>query len=251
MIQVLFGIFVALLAFSLEASSNQLSTSSSLSTTTGRDEKAKPVQGSEVLKSTYEIKEGSASAFLAKRFIELEKTVKAFDDTSPEQEVENNSKLRKIVSSSLDLDRLAERALISYWDEVGESKALADRRDEYTKLFKELVEENYLEKAKTYISRKYQIPLTDESKRRKYSIVTGKIKKPDVDLIVEFKLLQSDGAYRVVDVKLDETSLEASYRSSFNRIIRKQGGIEEGFPELLRVMEKRLAELKKGEATRL
>ena len=37
----------------------------------------------------------------------------------------------------------------------------------------------------------------------------------------------------------------------FNRIIKKHGGIQKGFPELMKVMEKRLGELKNGKATKL
>ena len=70
-------------------------------------------------------------------------------------------------------------------------------------------------------------------------------------MLVEFRLRKIGEQFRIVDIKLDETSLESTYRSSFNRIIRKEGSLENGFPELIRVMEKRLKELRAGSATRL
>ena len=109
-----------------------------------------------------------------------------------------------------------------------------------------------MEQARKYIGGNYILVVTDEVKKdSEMKIVNGRIKKTDVDLLIEFDLVAPKSGYKIADIKLDETSLEATYRSSFNRIIKKKGGLDLGFPELLATMNKRLAELKNGKATQL
>lgn len=230
---------------------SRLNTGSSLSTGSASAAPAKPVRDSQILKTQYEIEKGSASDFLATNIITLEKVVRGYEELSQAKKKERDQQIRQVVSQVLDLGHLAERALITYWEELKTQPGGLKMRETYVKLFKELVEENYLEKARQYMTGKYQIPLVGEKKQRAHTIVEGRIRKPDVDMIVEFKMNQKADRFQVVDVQLDETSLEGTYRSSFNRIIRKQGGLEAGMSELLRVMQKRLDELKSGEATRL
>lgn len=249
MLQILIYLFLTstVYAYGDTDSPSSLNTGpSSLSTVPSDQTKAKPVPGSNILSLGYEMKEGSATDFLITQIKKLEKTV---NSNSRDQD----KKIRTLVSSVLDLDRLGRRALIAHWSELGKSAEGKQKRARYLELFKDLVEENYLEKARQYVSGKYQIPLTEEVnfEDSDISIVKGKILKTDVDLLVEFKIQKQASGYKVIDVRLDETSLESTYRGSFNRIIRKKGGLNEGFPELLRVMNKRLAELKKGSATRL
>lgn len=226
------------------------STLNSLSVKT-EEVNAKAVPGSNVLLTAFDVEKAPATQFIIDRFLQLEKIVQNYDKLNPAQKKEVDQKIRQIVSSVLDLSHLGKRAMLTYWDEMSKTKEGQEQLNEYIKLFKNLVEENYLEKARTYVSGKYQIPLIEEETQGGFTFVRGKIKKEDVDLLLEFKLVNSEKDFKIVDVKLDETSLEATYRSSFNRIIRKKGGLKEGFPELLRVMSKRLEELKQGEATRL
>jgi ABC-type transporter MlaC component len=218
--------------------------------------KLTPVPGSAILSTAYVVKPDSASAFLTQEIVRLEKMLSGESSSKLKAQ---EAKVRALISSTLDLERLAERSLAGHWVELGKSAQGRQRREKYRKLFRQLVEENYIEKARTYVTGKYQIPLLSESVQGDRVIILGEIKKTDVNLRVEFHLMASGAkgdklsgkGFRVVDVKLDETSLEATYRSSFNRIIRKQGGLAAGFPELLNVMERRLTELKKGVATRL
>lgn len=187
-------------------------------------------------------KRGDALNFVANRVVALEESVQL---KSP------RSRFVKVVSDSLDLDFLGQRALIRYWKPLGEMQNGAQKQNDYLKLFNQLVEENYMDQAKNYLKGDYTIPLLEEEAKNNFHFVRGKILKSDVDLLVEFRLRKTGEQFRIVDIKLDETSLESTYRSSFNRIIRKEGGLEKGFPELIRVMEKRLKELRAGSATRL
>lgn len=243
-----------ILAFALISSDSVLSTGPS-TLSTGSDalspqETTRPIAGSEILRTAYEVQTGSATAFLVKEISRLEKVVQG---TKKKNISKENKQIREIVSGVLDLDHLGQRALVSHWEELAKTSKGLQMRDRYLKLFRELVEENYLEKAKKYVSGNYHIPFLQEEHKGNKTRVLSRIKRKDVDLILEFFLSKKDEkVWRVTDIRLDETSLEGTYRSNFNRVIRKQGGLESGFPELLRVMDKRLKELRaEGGATRL
>jgi ABC-type transporter MlaC component len=209
------------------------------------------VDGSQILSTTYKIQPESASAFLADGVIQLEKVVKGIDQLKGDSAKKRDLEIKSLVSGILDLNVLGQRALATHWEQLGKTKKGREEREKYMKLFRQLVEENYLEKARTYINGKYQIPLTNEKVSSNGTIFTAKINKTDVDLLVEFRLVKAGPSWRVVDIKLDETSLEETYRGSFNRVIKKKGELKVGMPELLAVMDRRLQELKKGRATSL
>lgn len=233
------------LAFFLVFSSSGSSKAESLST--GRSE-ARPVGSSEILLARYEWKEDSASEFLSQRLLELEELIKELEDAEVK---EFDQVLRESVSKTLDLQSLGKRAMLRYWDELGKTEVGQRQRKQYLKLFKQLVEESYLEQARRFSEGDHQIELEEEASRGEFQIVKGSIERPDVDVIVEFQLKQNSDEWKVQDIRLDSTSLEATYRSSFSRIIRRKGGLEEGFPHLISVMERRLHDLRVGEATRL
>jgi ABC-type transporter MlaC component len=207
------------------------------------------VPGSQILSTTYQVVPGSASDFMVKNVLNLEKLVFGIDKIKGPDAKKKETDIKNLVSGILDLDVLGQRALITYWDQLGKTAKGKKQREQYMKTFKRLVEENYLEKARQYVNGKYQIPLISETKTAKDTVVTAKIKKTDVDLIVEFHMVNNEKGWKVVDIRLDDTSLEETYRGSFNRIIKKKGGADAGLPELVTVMEKRLQELKKGKAT--
>lgn len=209
------------------------------------------IEGSQILSTTYKIESGTASAFLVNSVLKLEGVVRGIDQLKGDSAKKRDAEIKALVSGILDLNVLGERALATHWAALGKTKKGKAERDRYMKLFHQLVEENYLDKARAYINGKYQIPLTAERETPKGTVVTAKISKTDVDMLVEFRLAKSATGWRVVDIKLDETSLEETYRGSFNRIIKKKGDLKAGMPELLTVMDKRLTELKKGRATSL
>jgi ABC-type transporter MlaC component len=159
--------------------------------------------------------------------------------------------MRGVVSGVLDLQTLGQGAMVTHWNALGKTPKLKKMRDKYMSLFQQLIEENYMEQARKYIGGKYQITFTSEDTQSKKPMVKAKIKKTDVDVLVEFDVLKQKDVWKVQDIRLDTTSLEATYRSSFNRLIKKKGGLDSGFPELLKSMEKRLAELRSGKAESL
>lgn len=233
-----------LLSVLLMAQSSGLSTISS-----AKEPDVRPVASSKILYSAYPVETSSSSKFLVDRFSSLESKVQNYEKLSKDEKQKLDIEIRKVVSSALDLDTLGRRAMLAYWDEIAKLSQGQKKLNEYQKVFKELVEENYLEKARSYINKDHQIYLIEEDEKSKFVLIKGHLKKADADVLLEFKMQKNPPA--ILDIKLDDTSLEGTYRSSFNRIIRGKDKLEDGFQELMRVMNARLDELKKDGATRL
>ncbi len=213
---------------------------------------AQPVKGSRLLFTSFKTSSSnSATKFVINSVIDVEKIMEGVSAQNSNAVKQKDPQLRKFISSVLDLESLGRGALATYWAELDKSASGKKQKERYLRLFKSLVEENYLEKIRLYVGGKYQIILTGEKSGPQKTIVFATIKKKEADVMVEFHLKKKGENWSIVDTKLDETSLEEAYRGSFNRIIKKNGGIEKGLPELLKVMDKRLAELKQGKATKL
>lgn len=209
------------------------------------------VPGSKVVRLVKPAEKASGTLFVVDSVIELERIVDGLRKSEGAAKKEREKELRRVLSAKLDLGRLGQRAMITHWETLGKTSKGRAQRDRYMKLFRDLLEENYIEQARKYIGGDYEMTLTGEQKEGdSMTIVNGRIKKPDVDVLVEFDVFKDRGVWRIADIKLDATSLEATYRSSFNRIIKKKGNLDLGFQELLSTMDKRLAELRKGKATR-
>src|SRR5690606_15094218 len=110
--------------------------------------------------------------------------------------------------------------LIVHWTDLGKTKKGQSQRSRYQNLFRNLVEENYIQKIRQYLGGDHHIHFVSEKANGDKVTVYARILKTDVDVHVEFETVKSKGGWRVVDVRLDDISLQETYRSSFNRIIR-------------------------------
>jgi len=146
-----------------------------------------------------------------------------------------DEKITKIVDGFLDFATLSTKAMGKHWEE-----RTAEEKDEYSKLFRELIQKNYLkqihEKADYEIL--YDSEQIDADKAVVNTTVKAKNKQgEEAETAVVYKLRKTKGKWLVVDIETDEVSLVGNYRSQFNKIITK-----DGFKALIEKMKKRIAE---------
>jgi len=160
---------------------------------------------------------------------------KLFQKQSPSWSPENDAKkteMRKIVSSFLDFDELARRALAKHWDELSPKQ-----RTEFVGVLRELIERNYVRQV--HGQPNYDLNFSKEAVNDSEATVdatldaTSNGKKVKVEM--EYKLLYKGSRWLVFDVITDEQSMLENYRAEFNKIITK-----ESFEALLKRMKKRL-----------
>lgn len=160
---------------------------------------------------------------------------KLFQKQSPSWSPENDAKkteLRKIVSSFLDFEELARRALAKHWDALSPKQ-----RTEFVGVLRDLIERNYIRQV--HGQPNYDLTFSKEVMDGSEATVNATLdamsngKKVKVEM--DYKLLYKGNRWLVFDVVTDEQSMLENYRAEFNKIITK-----ESFDALLKRMKKRL-----------
>lgn len=137
------------------------------------------------------------------------------DLKKPDKEADRRAELRRVISKRFDFEEMAKRSLALHW-----KKRTPEERQEFIPLFSDLLERAYINKIESYADE--QILYTDEEIEGKYAVVKTKITtKRDVDIPIEYRLLNKNSQWAVYDVVIEGVSLVNNYRTQFNRIIRK------------------------------
>jgi phospholipid transport system substrate-binding protein len=149
--------------------------------------------------------------------------------TTPDQK-----KIDAIYDEWLDYSTLSESSLGSEWAARTDAE-----KTEFSALLKQLVRNAYQKNLKKISS--FTVTYTAEVPADGATLVKTKSTKPGSPDAVEidFKVVQKNGKWKVVDIVTDGVSLVGSYRSQFTTIIKK-----DGFPALIQKMKDKLA---KGE----
>ena len=125
-----------------------------------------------------------------------------------------SAEVRRVADDFFDFDEMARRTLANHWRDLSPRE-----QSEFTALFIDVLEQSYL----TVIRRHSVTAVTFQGE-----IVTGSLAQVrsriitdrQVELLIEYRLLQSGGRWQAYDVVADGVSLLSSYRSQFNTIIQ-------------------------------
>ena len=93
-------------------------------------------------------------------------------------------------------------------------------REEFTELFKKLLENSYATKIENYQNE--TINYLDEKIKGKYALVKTQIVRKDATIDVDYKLINEGGEWTVYDFVIEEVSLIRNYRSQFSKIIKTE-----------------------------
>ncbi len=142
--------------------------------------------------------------------------------------------LKKILDPLMEFDKLSEKALGKHWATLN-----AAQRDEFIKLFHDLVFESYMSKVRA-ANEDYRISYEDEEAQgQKSAIVTAVAKTKKAEIELAFHLAaRAQRVWVAEDIVIDEVSLVDNYREQFNKIIA-----EDGYNALLKKMRDKLDEL--------
>jgi phospholipid transport system substrate-binding protein len=160
---------------------------------------------------------------------------KLFAKSAPSWSPEHDAKraeMHKIVSSFLDFEELAHRALARHWDTLDKKQ-----RGEFVSVLRELIERNYVKQV--HGQPNYDLRFAKEAINGSEATVDSTLETANqgkkVTVALEYKLLFKGNRWLVYDVITDEQSMLENYRAEFNKIITK-----ESFDALLKRMKKRL-----------
>lgn len=172
---------------------------------------------------------------LRKSHVKLQKLLgKTSPSWSPESDAKSQE-IRQLVNSFLDFQELATRALSKHWDALPPAK-----RGEFVTTLRELVERNYIDQMSGGKA-SYKLTWGGEELEPTEAKVTATLNttargKP-IEMSLEYRMVHKQRGWVVYDVVTDEQSLLETYRSEFNKVIKK-----ESFDALLEKLKQKLAE---------
>ena len=124
-------------------------------------------------------------------------------------------KLRETIGFRFNYNQMVRRSLTrNYKDRTNKE------REEFTGLFKKLLENSYASKIENYQDE--TINYVDEKVKGKYALVKTEIVRKNGTIDVDYKLINENGRWTVYDFVIEEVSLIRNYRSQFSKIIKTE-----------------------------
>jgi phospholipid transport system substrate-binding protein len=159
----------------------------------------------------------SAATPMEELRVGIDRVIKTVDDPELKKEGRANERraaLRKIASEILDVNETAQRSLGRHW----QARTPAER-EEFTRLFADLLESAYLSKIELYRGEK--ITYAGQTVDGDQAVVrTRIITKQGTEIPVDYRMLKRDARWQVYDVLIEGVSLIGNYRTQFNKIIQ-------------------------------
>ena len=122
--------------------------------------------------------------------------------------------VRKVADDIFDFQETAKRSLGRHW-----TTRSAAERDEFVKLFSDLLERSYISKIELYGGEKIGY-LGDVLDGDQALVRTRIVTKGGAEVPVEYRMLKKVERWLVYDVVIEGVSLVANYRTQFNKIIQ-------------------------------
>lgn len=157
------------------------------------------------------------------------------DLKAKEKREERRETLRKELFPSFFFEEMAKRSLGVHWKD-----RTPQEREEFTRLFRNLLENAYAGKIEGYKGEK--ILYRKESVDLPYAEVNTVIVMLQGDEIaVDYRVLKDGARWRIYDIVIEGVSLVNNYRSQFAGILQKSS-----YPELVRRLKSTIQQQEKG-----
>jgi len=145
---------------------------------------------------------------------------------------ERHATLRKIADDIFDWEETAKRSLGMHWQQRSPAE-----REEFVRLFAELMERSYMSKIELYDGEK--IAYVGDTIEGDQAMVRTKItNKQGSEIPVNYKMLRRDSdRWKVYDVEIEGVSLVANYRTQFNNMMRRSS-----YAEVVRTLKSKSTE---------
>jgi phospholipid transport system substrate-binding protein len=128
----------------------------------------------------------------------------------------SRQKLESIVTRAVDLEGMAKSALGKTWTETPPAK-----QKKFLEAFKGRFRKATGEQLDQY--RSTSIKYFPEKKEDDDTFVPTEVLVKGEPTHVDYRMREEKGGWRIVDIVVDDVSTVENYRSSFNRIIKKEG----------------------------
>ena len=159
------------------------------------------------------------------------------DDNLKKDPVLRRKKLREVIGLRFNYKQMVMRSLAKNYKNRSDKE-----REEFTGLFKKLLENSYASKIENY--RDETINYVGEKVKGKYAMVQTQIVRKDGVIDVDYKLLKDNGQWLVYDFVIEGVSLIRNYKSQFSKIIST-----ESYASLVSKLSKKIDDLEAKKST--
>ena len=174
---------------------------------------------------------------------QVDKVLKLLDDSAlkaPDKAKERRTAVRKVADDIFDFAETAKRSLGRHW-----AARTPEEREEFVKLFGDLLERSYISKIELYGGEKIQY-VGDKIEGDTAVVQSKLLTKTGSEVPIEYRMLRKGERWLVYDVVIEGVSLVANYRTQFNKIIQTSS-----FQDLVKKMKTRQEELGSSARPRL
>jgi phospholipid transport system substrate-binding protein len=174
---------------------------------------------------------------------QVDRVLKLLDDPdlkAPNKARERRAAVRKVADDIFDFGETARRSLGRHW-----AARTPQERDEFVKLFGDLLERSYISKIELYGGEKIQY-VGDKIEGDTAVVQSKLLTKTSSEVPIEYRMLRKSERWLVYDVVIEGVSLIANYRTQFNKIIQTSS-----FQDLVKKMKTRQEELGSSAGSRL
>lgn len=148
---------------------------------------------------------------------QIDQVLKILDDQELKKEnkvVQRRKAVRKVAEDIFDFNETAKRSLARHW----QARTPAER-DEFVKLFADLLERSYISKIELFNGERIQF-LGDQADGDLALVHTRIVTKQGTEIPVDYRMQKKGERWLVYDVIIEGVSLIQNYRTQFNKIIQ-------------------------------
>jgi len=131
---------------------------------------------------------------------------------------EKRHRVQDVVYASLDFETLSKLVLARNWSRFTEVQ-----RAEFMTQFKEHLSMTYGRNVESYKNEKVTIMGSREEAKGDWTVKTKILRGGPGDILVDYRLRQRDGSWRIIDVIIEGVSLVSNFRSQFQDVVASGG----------------------------
>jgi phospholipid transport system substrate-binding protein len=150
-----------------------------------------------------------------------------------DKKAERRSQIRAIIRNRFDFREMARRSLAANW-----KKRSSEEQKEFVEIFSDLLQSSYIGKIEGYTDEKITYDKEVLKKKGRYGVVSTTIVAKDVNIPIDYKLILKNDKWWVYDVVVEGVSFISTYRSQYNRVIKR-----ESYAALIEKMKSKLNEI--------
>jgi phospholipid transport system substrate-binding protein len=148
----------------------------------------------------------------------IDRVLKILDDPEMRKEAraaERRAAIRAIAGEVFDFEEISRRSLARHWQPRSPAE-----REEFVRLFGELLERSYVSKLELYSGEK--IEYVGEAVDGDLATVrTRVVTRQGTQIPVDYRLFRQGDRWRAYDVHIEGVSLVGNYRAQFNSVIQR------------------------------